>query len=228
MAPSVDKPEVSVEEMVAALRHAAEELCNNSPQLEEHVNAARDYILAAADETERIKAVAYASLQLEITKNATIAELRREIAAMRRVTGPPCPKCGHWLKAEHYRRELPVIDGRITDLPVYVRTSHKTAVTDDTQFCITVAELLALDPSAAAEMGLTLIDSPCAKCGHPLRAEHVETETSSGECGLSCSICAEKVTDCCTIIDTGLEGGVSATVDALSNPDAYLENGGGE
>lgn len=32
-----------------------------------------------------------------------LAERDAQIAEMRKITGPKCPKCGHWLKAEHGR-----------------------------------------------------------------------------------------------------------------------------
>lgn len=33
-----------------------------------------------------------------------LAERDAQIAEMRKVTGPKCPRCDHWLKAEHFRR----------------------------------------------------------------------------------------------------------------------------
>jgi len=110
--------EVTVEEMATALRFIAENLCANSPQLEEHVTAARDFILAAG----------------------------KEIAEMRAVTGPRCPLCNHWLKAEH----LVPRDYTETYSAVVCQQCgpHNHCV-------IYVVDLLANHPDIAAEMGLS-------------------------------------------------------------------------
>lgn len=83
---------------------------------------------------------------------ARINTMQQEYAAMRAVTGPPCPKCGHFLFAEHNRERVTL--GRDRGLQDGFRgcvAQHPDARTD----CrITFADIIANHPEIAAEMGL--------------------------------------------------------------------------
>lgn len=66
-----------------------------------------------------------------------------ENAAMRAITGPPCPKCGHFMKAEHKRSWNPPK----RDYYYYLRS--------DPDACELYAkDVIANHPEIAAEMGL--------------------------------------------------------------------------
>lgn len=86
---------------------------------------------------------------------------------MRAVTGPRCPKCGHFLKAEHRRERVRVEEGNAAAMQhaqylfahpfadgfkLYLKGDDGA---DPSRCRITVAELLAEWPAIAKEMGLT-------------------------------------------------------------------------
>jgi len=104
----------TVEEMVAALN----DVINYVPHRDSTITlmAARDCILTA----------------------------QSEIAEMRKVTGPKCPKCGHWMLAEHGLIES---NDHATDFYACCESFCKCR--------ITIVELLANHPTIAHELGLT-------------------------------------------------------------------------
>lgn len=134
------------------------------------LRAASDYILAARSDLTTIRAAVEARddettgdavARVLLDRRAEIAELhevieshdreqaevenlRYEIAEMRKVTGPKCPKCGHWLKAEHAYTTM--VAPSYT--PGYVRYDSGSPCR------ITVAEILRDHPDIAAELGL--------------------------------------------------------------------------
>lgn len=77
---------------------------------------------------------------------AKVEELLIDLAAMRAVTGPPCPRCGYYLKAEHAL----AVPGHYRDPKNdYYYNTHR-----DRACGITVADLLASHPEIAREMGI--------------------------------------------------------------------------
>lgn len=84
-----------------------------------------------------------------------LAERDAQIAEMQKVTGPKCPKCGHWLKARHEKRWWgPANDPSVTTgsaaFECKTCSSHP-----EHSICFTVPELIANHPEIAAELGLT-------------------------------------------------------------------------
>lgn len=72
----------------------------------------------------------------------------KEIAEMRAVLGPKCPRCDGWLKASHWLGPSP--------FNPFVKAYWSAACDSDKDApCITVTELLANHPNIAAEMRLT-------------------------------------------------------------------------
>lgn len=67
---------------------------------------------------------------------AYVRQLRKEIARLRKSLGPPCPKCGRWLLAEHDR--------------VSIWISRR----EDGELCATTYEIIANHPRIAARLGL--------------------------------------------------------------------------
>jgi tRNA(Ile2) C34 agmatinyltransferase TiaS len=85
----------------------------------------------------------YASLFEATTETLTLAQ--KQIGEMRKFTGPKCPLCGHWLKAEHEECSYP------DRTKFYVCEDRECA-----SGCgITSTDLLANHPLIAAEMGLS-------------------------------------------------------------------------
>jgi hypothetical protein len=102
------------------------------------------------DPTELFESLRERVSEVELALRRTIFDLRVEHDAMRKVTGPPCPKCGHFLKAEHYPG-----DGDMMHRPVTLWCSHADDPVSEHCPCrLGEIELIATDPEIAAEMGL--------------------------------------------------------------------------
>lgn len=79
-----------------------------------------------------------------------IAELAGEVAEMTAVCGSKCPKCGHWLKAEH--DPIDGGDGVVRNFSCWRYDNEHEPICP----CeISVAEMRASYPEVAKEMGLT-------------------------------------------------------------------------
>lgn len=160
---------VTVEEMAAAIEGAKRNVRAGSPRPMSQIHAltaARDYIIAAesqiaeamdvlspsmrgsglVDACRQVKQAAISEAGNARKLEALLAERDTQIAEMRKVTGPKCPKCGHWLKAEH-RKNFASRDLMSTGLAYFKK--------DNSRLCITVVDLLASHPLIAAELGLT-------------------------------------------------------------------------
>jgi len=80
------------------------------------------------------------------------SEMRDELARARAITGPPCPVCHRFLKAEHcVNREGDDGEGDLA----YFRTRWTAGEAITRGACITASDLLTNHPAIAEQMGLT-------------------------------------------------------------------------
>lgn len=82
-----------------------------------------------------------------LTVETQFAERDAQIAEMRLVTGPKCPKCGHWLKAEH--TEIPTYGTGSSPTPAPTSSLFRCWIGDNEHEPICGCEI------AAEELGLT-------------------------------------------------------------------------